>query len=170
MMILSSIEKRILEVLEPISKALGIEIVKIKFSGSNRKVLDIAIDKIDGNSVTIKDCREASNNFSAILDVEDIINDKYYLEVGSAGVERPLIKIEDFSRFKGREVVIKLHKPYGESKKFQCKIIGVKDEKVELSLKNNEIVEFEYSNIKGANLVFTDEMFRQSLAKQEIKE
>lgn len=169
-MILSNIEKRIFDALEPISKNLGIEIVKIKFSGSNRKVLDIAIDKLDGSSVTIKDCRDASNNFSAVLDVEEIIPDKYYLEVGSAGVERPLVKIEDFIRFAGKEIVIKLHKAHEESKKFQGKILNVENEKIKLSLKNNEIIEFEYSNIKGANLIFTDEMFRQSLSKQEIKE
>jgi ribosome maturation factor RimP len=165
---LSSTEQKIYDVLEPVAKGLGYEIVKISLVGSNRKVLDIAIDRLDGQGVTIANCRNASNNFSAILDVEEIIPDRYYLEVGSAGVERPLVRIEDFSRFAGKKITLKLHNLFNDSKKMQCDLLGLEDNKIKIKLKNGDIALFDYDEIKGANLVFTDEMFRESLKKEKI--
>ena len=169
-MALSIIEQKIWNILEPVAETLGYEIVKISMHGSNRKILDIAIDKKDGTSVTIRDCKTASNNFSAILDVEEIIPDKYYLEVGSSGVERPLVKLQDFDRFAGRLIFLKTHHAIMESKKFQGEILGRKDEIIDIKLSSGEVLVFEYSNIKAANLVFTDEMFRKSLAQSEKEE
>ncbi len=169
-MALSTLEQKIWNILEPVAANLGYDIVKISMQGSNRKVLDIAIDKKDGSAVTIKDCKTASNNFSAILDVEEVIPDRYYLEVGSSGVERPLVKLEDFDRFAGRLISIKTHRPINEAKKFQGEILSRNGEVIELKIPSGEIMKFEYENIKSANLVFTDEMFRQSLAQKEKEE
>jgi len=168
-MILSSLEQKIYDVLEPVAKSIGYEIVKVMMQGSNRKVLDIAIDKLDGASVTIRDCKTASNNFSATLDVEDIISDRYYLEVGSAGVERPLVKLADFDRFLGREITLKTHKAIDDVKKFQGTIESNKDGVIELKIKEG-LISLEYSNIKSANLVFTEEMFRKVLKKEAAQE
>jgi ribosome maturation factor RimP len=89
-------EEKIRLLLEPVIDSLGLELVKLSFQGGNRKVLEILIDRKDGNKVQVKDCREVSKNVSAILDVEDIIKDKYFLEVASAGIERPLVILKDF--------------------------------------------------------------------------
>lgn len=167
---LSSIEQKIFDLLEPVAKSIGYEIVKVQMQGSNRKVLDIAIDKLDGTSITIRDCKNASNNFSAILDVEDIIADKYYLEVGSAGVERPLVKLADFDRFAGRLITLKTHKAVGETKKFQGEILERKENVITLKLTTGENMGFDYDNVKSANLVFTEEMFRKVLSKKETEE
>lgn len=164
---LSTLEQKIFEILEPVANGLGFDIIRISLSGSNRRVLDIAIDKIEGTGVTIADCRNASNNFSAILDVEEIIPDRYYLEVGSAGVERPLVKIQDFDKFAGRKITLKLHKLFNDTKKLQCELLGTDDGKIKIMLKNGEIILFDYDEIKGANLIFTEEMFRESLNKEK---
>lgn len=165
---LSSTEQKIFDLIEPVANGLGYEVVKVVLQGSTRKVLDIAIDRIDGNPVTIADCRTASNNFSAILDVEDIISDKYFLEVGSAGVERPLVKLTDFDRFKDRLVSIKLQHAFNGKKRFDATILGRDGEIIDLAIKTEkEPLSFEYSNIKSARLIFTDEMFREVLAKSK---
>ncbi len=169
-MILSTLEQKIWKILEPVADNLGYDIVKISMQGSNRKVLDIAIDKKDGTSITIRDCKNASNNFSAILDVEEVIADRYYLEVGSSGVERPLVRLQDFDRFVGRVISLKTHKAINDAKKFQGEILGRKDEMIEVKTSSGEKMEFEFSNIKSANLVFTEEMFRQSLSQKENNE
>jgi ribosome maturation factor RimP len=95
-------EEKIRPLIESVIDDLGLDLVKVSFQGGSRKVLEILIDRKDGNKVQVKDCREVSKNVSAILDVEDIIKDKYFLEVASAGVERPLVKLQDFERFLGR--------------------------------------------------------------------
>ena len=92
-------EEKIRPLIESVIDDLGLDLVKVSFQGGSRKVLEILIDRKDGNKVQVKDCREVSKNVSSILDVEDIIKDKYFLEVASAGVERPLVKLQDFERF-----------------------------------------------------------------------
>jgi len=155
-------EEKIRLLLEPVIDSLGLELVKLSFQGGSRKVLEILIDRKDGNKLQVKDCREVSKNVSAILDVEDIIKDKYFLEVASAGIERPLVKLQDFERFLGREIKLKLKEPHNGKISFKGKLIEVKGKEITIKSKNVQLV-FAYDNIKGANLVLTDEEFRQLL-------
>lgn len=158
-------EEKITALIESAIKDLGLDLVKLTFHGGSRKILEIQIDRIDGNKVQLKDCRDVSKNISAILDVEDIIKDKYFLEVSSAGVERPLVKLEDFERFVDREIKLKLKAPHNGKLTFKGKLIGVKEKDIIIKSKNVELV-FAYDDIKGANLVLTDEIFRQLLKGQ----
>ncbi|MFK7967608.1 MAG: ribosome maturation factor RimP [Rickettsiaceae bacterium] len=155
-------EEKITALIESAINDLGLDLVKLTFQGGSRKILEIHIDRKDSNKVTVKDCRDVSRNISAILDVEDIIKDKYFLEVSSAGVERPLVKLEDFERFTDREIRLKLKEPHNGKISFKGKLIEVKNRDIIIKSKNVQLV-FSYDNIKGANLVLTDEIFRQLL-------
>ncbi len=155
-------EEKITALIESAINYLGLDLVKLTFQGGSRKILEIHIDRKDGNKVQVKDCRDVSKNISAILDVEDIIKDKYFLEVSSAGVERPLVKLEDFERFIDREIKLKLKEPHNGKISFKGKLIEVKNRDIVIKSKNVQLV-FSYDNIKGANLVLTDEIFRQLL-------
>ena len=155
-------EEKIAALIETAINDLGLDLVKLTFQGGSRKILEVHIDRKDGNKVQVKDCRDVSRNFSAILDVEDIIKDKYFLEVSSAGVERPLVKLEDFERFTGKEIKLKLKEPHNGKISFKGKLIEVKGRDIVIKSKNVQLV-FAYDNIKGANLVLTDEIFRQLL-------
>ena len=155
-------EEKIAALIETAINDLGLDLVKLTFQGGSRKILEVHIDRKDGNKVQVKDCRDVSRNISAILDVEDIIKDKYFLEVSSAGVERPLVKLEDFERFTGKEIKLKLKEPHNGKISFKGKLIEVKGRDIVIKSKNVQLV-FAYDNIKGANLVLTDEIFRQLL-------
>jgi len=155
-------EDKIIELIEGPLSDLGLEVVKLTFQGGSRKILEVLIDRKDGEKINVKDCKTASKNISAILDVEDIIKDKYFLEVSSAGVERPLVKLQDYERFVGRDIKIKLKEPHNNNSNFKGKILEVKDGNIIIKSKN-VILNFAYDNIKGANLVLTDEMFRALL-------
>lgn len=163
---LSVFEQKIYDLLQETAVNIGVELVKIKFSRGNRNVLDISVDRLDGESVSIKDCRTASHNFSGILDLEeDLFPENYSLEVGSAGVERPLVKKDDYKRFAGKIVILKLHNLYNQSKRIQGELLGIEGELVKIKDKDIHVIEFE--NIKSANLVFTDSMFRDALSKNK---
>ena len=101
-------------------------------------------------------------NVEMNLKFVDIIKDKYFLEVASAGVERPLVKLQDFERFLGREIKLKLKEPHHGKIGFKGKLIEVKAKEITIKSKNVQLI-FAYDNIKGANLVLTDEEFRQLL-------
>ncbi|MDX2050466.1 MAG: ribosome maturation factor RimP [Rickettsiaceae bacterium] len=167
LMQLSNFEKKIYYLLSPVAENIGYEIVNVKYSGESRRILDIAIDSLQNNSVSIHDCKKASNNFSAVLDVEELLNEKYYLEVSSAGVERPLNKLADFDRFNGKLVKIKLHEKHNELRHFKCIILGTEDQIIKVKLEDGAILNVPFQNVKLARLVFTDEMFREILSKSK---
>lgn len=165
-------EEKILSVIENTIKDLGFEIVKLIFVGlGDTKKLEILIDRTDSKNISIGDCRTVSKHVSVLLDVEDIIPDKYFLEVRSAGMERPLTKQADYQKFLNREVKILLHAPVNDTKKLQGVIVAVINDLITLKLESkldSETIELKFSDIKKANLVVTDEMFRNILNKKII--
>ncbi|MDX1924433.1 MAG: ribosome maturation factor RimP [Rickettsiaceae bacterium] len=167
---LTVIENKIFNLLDPVANAIGYGIVNVKFTGSTRKILEISIDRLDEENVTIKDCQNASNNFSATLDVEEAIAERYYLEVSSAGIERPLVRLQDFERFKGKIAQIRTRNLIEDVKKFEAELAGISEDKVLVKLASSNIIALELEEIKSAKLVFTEAMFRDSLSKEKNKE
>ncbi len=91
----------------PILDDAGLELVEIQFRREGHGwVLRIFIDKEQG--VTIDDCARVSREINTWLDVEDLIEHAFHLEVSSPGLERPLKKSADYERFAGRKARIKL--------------------------------------------------------------
>ncbi|BFD45967.1 MAG: ribosome maturation factor RimP [Rickettsia endosymbiont of Sergentomyia squamirostris] len=163
--VMQTIEQQIIDAVQDNLKDIGFDLVKVTLKGSTHKVLEILIDRLDGKKVTIIDCRNSSRIISALLDVEDIISDKYFLEVSSAGIERPLIKFEDYTRFLGREASIKLKELLNGQTRYQGKIVKAEDNKIHLNNHGEDIV-FSFDMIKKASLVLTDEMFRNLMNKK----
>lgn len=164
---MQTIEHQITNLIEESLTDMGFELVLVRLNkGVNSKVVEILIDKLDNQKVTVEDCAKASNTISAILDVEDLITDPYHLEVSSSGVERPLVKFENYSRFLGREVKVKLNELLNGRTRYQGKIIRAENNKVYLKCEDHE-VEIDYDLIKNANLVLTEEMFKKLLASTQ---
>ncbi len=159
-------EKKVASLIEEAINDLGFGLVQVKMRGSENKVVEILIEREDGEKVQVGDCQLVSRNISAILDVEDAISGKYFLEVSSAGIERPLVKPEDFVRFTGREVKLRLYEALNGNLSFKGELLGMQEDTVKLKSKNIEL-SFEYSNIKSAKLVLTDKLFRELLNKNK---
>lgn len=105
---------QVYEIAPSICESEGIEFVHAEFtSAGSRRILRIYIDKPDG--VNINDCVMISRELNDIFDVKLAIQGKYHLEVSSPGINRPLVKLEDFKRFQGEKVHIKLEKPLKEN-------------------------------------------------------
>jgi ribosome maturation factor RimP len=83
--------------------SLGFDLVELRRGGTRtRPVLDVRIDRRDGEKVTVDDCARASRAIEARLDAGEVFAGKYVLEVSSPGVERPLKTAADWRRFVGR--------------------------------------------------------------------
>jgi ribosome maturation factor RimP len=88
--------------------ALGYELYDMKFfHAGKRSVLRIYIDALGG--VGVDDCEKASREISVLLDVENVIQKSYTLEVSSPGADRPLRSRKDFRRAVGHDVTLTLH-------------------------------------------------------------
>jgi ribosome maturation factor RimP len=88
-------------------RTLGLDLFELRSGGTkNRPVLDVRIDRTDGETVTVEDCARASRAIEARLDEASYAGTRYVLEVSSPGVERPLRNAADWRRFVGRDAVV----------------------------------------------------------------
>lgn len=102
--------ERAWKLLEPILVRDGYEIVEVEWSHeAGGRVLRIYVDRPGG--VTVDDCREVSRTVEPILDVEDLVEGSYHLEVSSPGLDRPLRKPADFARHAGQRVTVRTSRP-----------------------------------------------------------
>ena len=102
---------------------MGYELVRVHYgSGSGRPTLQIMAERLDRQPMTVDDCAEISRNISALLDVEDPLEDAYLLEVSSPGIDRPLIRPADYERFAGFEARLELTRPIEGRRRFRGRI------------------------------------------------
>jgi ribosome maturation factor RimP len=93
-------------------KPLGLELFELRQTGSKgRPVLDVRVEREDGEKVTVDDCASASRAIEAKLDAEDFGGRRYVLEVSSPGIERPLRKAQDWKRFAGENAIVTTNVP-----------------------------------------------------------
>ncbi|MDR0879314.1 MAG: ribosome maturation factor RimP [Clostridioides sp.] len=83
--------------------------------------LRIYIDKEGG--ISLSECEIISRELSPILDENDPIEENYFLEISSPGLDRPLKKEKDFVRYAGRDVELKLYKAVDGKKQYEGKLI-----------------------------------------------
>ncbi|ABS60591.1 MULTISPECIES: ribosome maturation factor RimP [Fervidobacterium] len=139
--------ERVRAIAEPIVTSMGLELFDVKYRiQAGKWVLSIIIDKLD-DYVSTRDCELVSYEIEKVLDSHDFIPGRYYLEVSSPGLDRPLKKIEDFRRFVGKLVKVKTKKTY------RGYIVDVNMETKEIILRvDNENITIKYDDVKSANL------------------
>lgn len=110
--------------LQPVIEAMGYEFVGLEhFPQGRRSTVRIYIDTAQG--VTVDDCARVSHQVSGILDVEDPINGGYVLEVSSPGDDRLLFTPDQFRRFAGRNVTVKLDGIHNGRRKVMGTLVGL---------------------------------------------
>ncbi len=78
----TAIDRRLAEIVTPAIEALGYELVRIRLMSGKIRTLQIMADRPEGG-IIVEDCAKISTAVSAILDVEDPVEDHYTLEVSS---------------------------------------------------------------------------------------
>jgi len=122
---MESTAERVAQVVEFAVETEGYALVDVEIKGgSGGRVLRLFIDK-PGEGITLGDCQRVSRLLGPMLDVENIIEGRYYLEVSSPGVNRRIRKREDFERFVGSKVKIHTRSPVDGRRKFTGVIEGV---------------------------------------------
>ena len=96
----TAIDRRLAGIVGPVIEGLGFELVRIRLMGGRTRILQIMADRPDGG-IEVDDCATISTAVSAVLDVEDPIEENYVLEVSSPGIDRPLTRPVDFDRWYG---------------------------------------------------------------------
>lgn len=148
---------RVAEMVRPTIEALEYSLVRVQVSGRQRPRLQVMAERADGQPMTVDDCALLSRSISAVLDVEDPISTTYTLEVSSPGIDRPLVKLEDYDRFAGFEARVELGRPLDGRRRFRGRLLGTSGELVRVSVDGADL-EVHYADIQRAKLVLTDEL------------
>ena len=152
------LESKIKEVLLPSLEAMGFSLVRIRITGGGEnRTLQLMIDRLDEQPISIEDCALVSRNASVLLDVEDPINGAYMLEVSSPGIDRPLTKERDFERYVGFEAKLELRDVQDGQRRFQGRLLGCENGVVKLLTEAGE-TSLSFGTITAAKLILTDEL------------
>ena len=148
--------EKILEMLEEKMEEhlneLGLELADIEYvSEGGYNYLRIYVEKPDGNT-SLDDCVELSGRIDDIAD--ELINEKFYLEVSTPGLERKLKRPKDFTRFTGRKVKIYTKRQVEEKKTFEGKLEKFENETIFLLDDTGKVYEIPFSKLKKSNLIY----------------
>ena len=139
------------QLLLPIVEEHNFELYDVEFvKEAGTFYLRAFIDKEGG--ININDCELVSRRLSDLLDQKDFIPDAYILEVSSPGLGRTLKKDKHFEKSIGEEVEIKLFKAIDKQKEFVGYLDSFDDEKIVLADEDDNLTEFERSNIAVVKL------------------
>jgi ribosome maturation factor RimP len=147
------VTEKVAEMTVPLASDLDLELVDVELvTERSQTVLRILIDRESG--VRIEDCERLNRILGDELDRVDPIPYSYSLEVSSAGLERPLKKESDYSRFVGKKVKIKLFAPIDGKKNLSGILSGFEEGQILLQGEGSGIVRIPLNQVAKANLVY----------------
>ena len=149
--------KKIENIVTPVAESMGLSLVDIEYlQDGGYWYVRIYVEK-ENEDITLEDCAALSNKIDE--DIDKLIDQRLFLEVSSPGIERPLKKIADYIRFKGEKAKLSLKHKVNDNKNFEGIIVDCKDNIIFLEIKEQEIMEIPFSEIRKANLVYEFEEF-----------
>lgn len=163
------LEEKVIKLLEPAAADVGYALVRVRLSGLKRKRLQIMAERLSDGTMNIDDCSKLSRAISPVLDAEDPIKGFYDLEVSSPGIDRPLVRLEDFARFVGHEAKIELSAGVDGRRRYRGDITGVNGDQVTMNVDNADVT-FPFAWISEARLMLTDRLIEEDLRRAKAAE
>jgi ribosome maturation factor RimP len=155
-------------IIEPAVEAAGFRLVRLRLMGGYVKTLQIMAERPDG-TMNVEDCAVLSRALSEFLDAENPIEGDYELEVSSPGIDRPLTRLMDFSRWAGHEAKIELHTPIDGRRRFRGKLLGLEGNDVVIQTQDSRAL-VPFKQIAEAKLVLTDALIAEDLKARKRAE
>jgi ribosome maturation factor RimP len=162
----SPLINKIERVLVPTAEGLGYELVRVLLVGSGKPTLQVMAERPDG-TMGVEDCEKLSNAVSAILDVENLLDGAYYLEVSSPGIDRPLTRAKDFEKYKGFDARIEIEPGINGQKKFKGRLLGIENgTTVQIQDETGAVHALPFRDVERAKLLMTDELVASVMKKK----
>ena len=139
---MNKIVQRVHELALPLAERLGLELWDVEYvKEAGQWYLRVYIDRAEGG-VSLDDCEAFSKAFDPVLDAEDPIEGGYIFEVSSAGAERVLKRPQDFVRFLGSFVEVKLYKAVDGAKLYTGTLAAYADGDVTIGIGDTKEMTF----------------------------
>jgi ribosome maturation factor RimP len=146
--------RRIEDIVAPTIVGMGYELVRVAMSRGG--TLQIMIEPADGGPMDVEACAILSRALSAVLDVEDPISGSYTLEVSSPGIDRPLTREKDYTRWTGHLARMETAEPIEGRRRFKGTLLGLEGGAVRLRLEDGKEAQVPLSAVTKAKLELTD--------------
>jgi ribosome maturation factor RimP len=165
----TAMDRRLADIVQPVIEGLGFELVRIRLMGGATRILQIMADKPEGG-IEVDHCGDISTAVSAVLDVEDPIEENYVLEVSSPGIDRPLTRLKDFEMWKGWEARIETTELIDGRRRFKGTLGGVEGDEVLIEIedgKDTVTIGLQFDWLSDAKLILTDELISEMLRQKK---
>lgn len=150
--IIEKIEKIVL----PVVENMGFSLVDVEYMQEGGYwYVRIFVEDLNGD-ITLDDCAKISSTIED--DIDKLIDKRFFLEVSSPGIERPLKKIDDFNRFKDEKIKISLKHKIDDTKNFIGINRGIENEILSLEI-GDKMMAIPFKEIRKANIVFEFDEF-----------
>ncbi len=158
------------EIITPVIEGMGFELVRVRLMSGKTKTLQIMAERPEGG-IEVDNCADISTAVSAILDVEDPIEDNYTLEVSSPGIDRPLTRLKDFDTWQGYEAKLETDDLIDGRRRFKGVLAGIEGSEVLINLPDQDgqdvTLGLEFDWLSDAKLVLTDELITEMLRQRK---
>jgi ribosome maturation factor RimP len=163
------VEERVIALIEPTAAGLGYRIVRVRLSGNRRKRLQIMGERVSDGQMGIDDCGRLSRALGPVFDLDDPVDGEYDLEISSPGIDRPLMRIEDFERFVGFDAKVETAVPVNNQRRWKGAIAAVNGDEITLTTDQGE-AKLKFSALSDARLVLTDKLIEDDLRRAKAAE
>ena len=162
---------RVAAVAEPVIETLGYRLVRAKVSPADGCTVQIMAERPDG-SMNVEDCETVSRALSPVLEMADLIDRAYRLEISSPGIDRPLVRKSDFDRYAGNVAKVEMEIPIDGRKRFRGLLLGTEGEAARMRRDDAEAggeteILLPINEMSEAKLVLTDELVAQALRREK---
>lgn len=168
----TGLDQRLADIIEPVLVDIGFRLIRVRMLNQNGMTMQVMAEKSDG-TMTVEDCEQVSMAISPVLDVEDPIDKEYHLEVSSPGIDRPLVRKSDFTRWQGHLVKCETSIMIGNRKRFRGKIVeadadGFTIERDQIAYGEEQKVTIPFTALSDAKLILTDDLIRDALRADKL--
>jgi ribosome maturation factor RimP len=165
----TAIDRRLADIISPVVEGLGFELVRIRLMGGKTRTLQIMVDRPEGG-IEVDECATCSTAISAVLDVEDPIEDNYILEVSSPGIDRPLTRLKDFDMWVEYEARLETTELIDGRRRFKGVLQGTEGDEVLIEIEEGGetlTIGLKFDWLSDAKLLLTDELIAEVLRQRK---
>ncbi|PVH28399.1 ribosome maturation factor RimP [Pararhodobacter oceanensis] len=165
----TAIDRRLAAIVRPAVEAEGFELVRLRLMAGKTRTLQIMADRA-GGGIEIDDLGTITTMVSAVLDVDDPLEDAYVLEVSSPGIDRPLTRLKDFEDWSGYEARIETEELIDGRRRFKGALQGVEGNEVLIEIEDHGTpvtIGLQFDWLSDAKLILTDELIAETLRSRK---
>jgi len=143
---------KVASLVEPILQEMGFELIDVEFLHSQgRWILRLTVDREGG--ITVDDCAKVSRELGDLLDVKDPIRQRYFFEVSSPGLDRPLKREKDLLRALGKKIKVRMKTPIQGRRNYFGLLTDFSDGTLYMEMEQGEAA-LPWAQVQKANLVY----------------